>query len=113
MCVWAPPLGYAESTHSLVSPEAARHLRVANATLIVDFIHGGRAHSQQRILTWIRDSAQAVAHYYGRFPVPRLRLTVTLVDGNRVRDGTTFGGASPHIKVVVGVLTSGEMLRRD
>jgi hypothetical protein len=65
-------------------------------------------------LDWITSSARAVAHYYGQFPVSRLRLLLTPEpDSAGVRFGTTFGGASPHIKIWLGESTNARMLQRD
>ena len=50
---------------------------------------------KDRLLDWVGYSAQAVQHYYGRFPVDKLLLRIQVTDGNRVRFGQAFGGDSP------------------
>lgn len=89
-------------------------LQVANVTIDVSFASGTLTTPREALLQWITTSAQAVAHYYGRFPVPRLRLLLTPEsDRAGVRFGTTFGGASPAIKVWLGQFTNAEMLQHD
>ncbi len=51
---------------------------------------------------WARRSATIVAHYFGQFPDPEVRIVVIPVDGARVAGGTTFGTPAPLIRVRVG-----------
>lgn len=44
---------------------------------------------------WIDDSARAVSGYFGRFPVPRVRLAVRIVRGGRIGSGVTIGWRRP------------------
>jgi hypothetical protein len=69
--------------------------------------------SRDQVLNWITASARAVAHYYGRFPVPHVRILLTLVTGAGVRSGTTYGGQDPLIKISLGQFTTAAMLPRD
>ena len=61
---------------------------------------------KDRLLDWVGYSAQAVHHYYGRFPVDKLLIKIQVTDGNRVRFGQAFGGHSPSVRVVVGRRTA-------
>jgi len=65
------------------------------------------------LLEWVSYSAQAVQHYYGQFPVDRVRINMEVTDGNRVRFGQAFGGSSPSVRIVVGEDITPEVLRRD
>ncbi len=65
------------------------------------------------LLNWVIYSAQAVQHYYGRFPVDKVRLDMQVTDGNRVRFGQAFGGVSPSLRLVIGEDITPEVLRRD
>lgn len=65
------------------------------------------------LLDWVTYSAQSVHHYYGRFPVDKVRLDMQVTDGNRVRFGQAFGGDSPSLRLVVGEDITPEVLRRD
>lgn len=68
---------------------------------------------KDRLLDWVGYSAQAVHHYYSRFPVDKLLIKVQVTDGNRVRFGQAFGGPSPTIRVVVGENITADVLRHD
>lgn len=78
---WADPVA---STHAL---------HAGGATVQVDFAPGTVDLPEDRILHWVSNAALAVTTYYGRFPVPRDRVLVEFVSGNRgVFGGTTWGG---------------------
>src|SRR5262245_11719448 len=66
--VAANPTG--QSTEQLSSAQ----LQIENVSIEVTFAPGKLHTPREHLLQWISNSAQAVAHYYGRFPVPRLRL---------------------------------------
>jgi hypothetical protein len=52
-----------------VRPTAQMH--IGGAVLDVFIAPGPRASTQAEVLAWIGTAAQAVSHYYGRFPVPQ------------------------------------------
>jgi hypothetical protein len=66
-----------------------------------------------RILSWVKSSAETVAVYYGRFPVPLARLLVVPYGGGGVGSGNAFGYAGAAIRVRVGRDTSERQLDRD
>ena len=88
-------------------------LTLANATIDIAFAPGALELSRDHVLKWITASAQAVAYYYGQFPVPHVRLLLIPFRGAGVRSGTTYGGQDPLIKVSLGEFTSEAMLQRD
>ena len=55
-----------------------------------------------RIVTWVTKAADAVSTYYGRFPVARVRVSVTLRSGRGVSGGTTYGYGGAHTTISVG-----------
>ena len=65
------------------------------------------------LLEWVGYSAQAVHHYYGRFPVDHVDINIEVTDGNRVRFGQAFGGESPRLRIVVGEDITADVLRKD
>src|SRR5215813_6031514 len=73
-------------------------LTLAEGTIDVAFTPGALELSRDQVLHWITASAQAVAHYYGRFPVPHVRILLTPVSGAGVHAGTTYGSQDPLIK---------------
>jgi hypothetical protein len=63
---------------------------------------GKLALSPDQLLHWVRSAAEAVATYYGRYPVPRVQLHIIPVGGSGVRHGQTFGYGGGLIKIRVG-----------
>lgn len=88
-------------------------IEVPEGVIHVGFAPGEMALSKEKVLDWVRTSARAVAIYYGKFPVPSLRLLLVPVDGPRVRGGTTWGYRGAAIRVLIGRQASEEDLRRD
>jgi hypothetical protein len=68
---------------------------------------------QAIVSSWVRKCADAVAIYYGRFPVPEAYLHVPVVAGAGVRGGQTFPGKVPLIRVRVGEATAEAQLMQD
>jgi hypothetical protein len=84
-----------------------------NVTIDVTFSPGTLDLSRAQVLEWITESAQGVARYYGRFPVPHVRVLLTPEKGAGVRFGTTRGGQDPLIKIWLGESTDAAMLQHD
>jgi hypothetical protein len=55
---------------------------------------------------WVENAAQAVAGYYGRFPVETVNLRISPQPGHRVTHGETFGWPRARIKISVGTATT-------
>jgi hypothetical protein len=63
---------------------------------------------------WISKSAQAVHSYYGKFPVPEVRIRLSMIDDSGVRGGQTFPGDVPVIHIRVGRdATADQLLHED
>ena len=89
-------------------------LPVGQSKLEVTFGAGGFDLSQEVLIGWIHNAASAVAHYYGAFPVPLMRLRVNSSETRTgVFRGTTWGGSPPFTRIFVGKHTSEEQLRDD
>jgi len=59
--------------------------------------------SNQQLMQWVQWAADSVKTYYGRYPVPQVRLRVIPSSGEGVRGGTTFGEADGgFIRIHVG-----------
>ncbi len=108
---------------TLVLPSSARadtdmrpsaHVHVGGAVLDV-FIDPGRAAlSQAEVLRWISTAAQAVSHYYGRYPVPHARIRILRRPGEGVLSGTTYGYVGGAlIRIVLGESATHTQLARD
>ena len=84
-------------TRSAAQPDShyeiasSRELKVGGAVLQVDFAAGQFDLGNDAILQHIQMAANAVAMYYGQFPVKRARILVVPVDGRRGVQGTTWG----------------------
>lgn len=88
-------------------------LDVSGGIIHVAFAPGEITLPREKVLDWIRTSAKAVSTYYGRFPVPSLRLLLVPVDGARIRGGTTWGYRGAAIRLPFGRDSSEDDLRRD
>ena len=80
----------------------ATTLNVHGGALSVAFAQGSMELSHDRVFAWLRKSAEAVSTYYGKFPVPNVRILIVPVDGRGVRGGQTFGYRGPAIRLLVG-----------
>ena len=81
-------------------------LAVGRTRLELQFAPGFDAELQAEARAWVQRSAEAVAHYFGVFPVPQAELLLMPVDGAGVRGGVTYGVPSLLIRVRVGVATT-------
>jgi hypothetical protein len=55
---------------------------------------------------WVQAAGQAVAAYYGRYPLPEVKLEIAPFDGEGVRHGMTFGEHGGFITIHVGDRTT-------
>jgi hypothetical protein len=69
--------------------------------------------SQAELMHWVQFAAEAVATYYGRYPVPHLTLRIRPFDGRGVRHGQTWGYDGGLIKIGVGSETQAADLADD
>jgi hypothetical protein len=53
------------------------------------------------IVGWVAQSAKAITVYFGRFPVPRLRMLIVTVPGNAIH-GTTWGYFGAATRITLG-----------
>jgi hypothetical protein len=68
---------------------------------------------QPELMHWAKSAAEAVATYYGRYPVPRVQLHIIPTGGRGVRHGQTFGYDGGLIKIRVGKDTEAKELAND
>ncbi len=111
MCVGPRAYAYDHTvvySHSLVA---------GGATLQVDFAPGAVELPRTTVIERIQTAAQAVALYYGRFPVSRVRILIVPVAGKSgVLQGTTWGdvdGFPAYLRIRLGELTTPEELAHD
>jgi len=69
--------------------------------------------THSELLHWVQSAAEAVAAYYGRYPVPHIQVRIIPVDGSGIRHGQTFGYDGGLIKIRVGEQTQAAELAND
>lgn len=74
---------------------------------------GELALSQDQLKRWVQNAAAAIVAYYGRFPVPHLRVQIEPSSGNGIRGGKTFGRGGGLIIIHVGSQTPAGELASD
>lgn len=83
----------AASSEDVVLPDASIHIVRSGVT---------DEPRQEVVRNWVTNAATAVRTYYGRFPVPRLRIIVQPLDGRGAITGTTYAYHIATIRVSVG-----------
>ena len=94
----------------------SKNITVGGAALQVDFGAGDLDLPHDAVVLWVRRAAEAVSHYYGRFPVSSMRVLVLPSGGSGVHNGTTWGnvgGMPAFTRIRVGEHTTAEQLRDD
>jgi hypothetical protein len=87
---------------------------VGNSRIDVHVEQGSLTVSNQDLMQWVHWASDSVANYYGRFPVPKLDLTIIPSDGRGVRGGKTFGEKDGgRIRIHVGSQTTMAGLQSD
>jgi hypothetical protein len=62
--------------------------------------------SKDGLLDWVRSAAEAVASYYGHFPLPRVLIRIIPGEGKGIRHGMTSGEEGGLITIQVGLQTT-------
>jgi len=90
-------------------------LTVGAATIDVVFSAGKIDLPRNTVLAWISNAAQAVAAYFGRFPVEHARVVVHPAEGRAgVFHGTTYGGPrGAFTRISLGQFTTQQQLDDD
>jgi hypothetical protein len=93
----APLASYTVRADSMTST-----LLIGGAKIDVAVEAGKLQVSQPELLHWVQSAGEAVATYYGRYPVPHVLVRIMPFDGRGVRHGQTFGYDGGLIKIRVG-----------
>jgi hypothetical protein len=88
-------------------------LLIGGSKIDVTIESGEMRLSQAELLQWVQTAAEAVATYYGRYPVPHVQIHIIPVHGTGVRHGQTFGYDGGLIKIRVGKQTQAAELGND
>jgi hypothetical protein len=100
-------------TPSKAAGEMTSTLLVGGGRIDVTVESGELKLSEAELLHWVQMAAEAVATYYGRYPVPHLTLRIRPFDGRGVRHGQTWGFDGGLIKIGVGSQTQAADLADD
>ncbi len=111
-------IGLEASASTILGREPSeRHvtrLEVAGAVIEISFDPDRFDLSAERIMAWVAKAAQAVAVYYGVFPVKKMRVRIESWDDQTgVFHGTTWGSKPPFTRIFVGRQTTQQQLDRD
>lgn len=90
-------------------------VQIGAASIRIVFGPGSFTLPRQRIVDYVRQSAQTVALYFGKFPAPLARLLVlnTSSAGRPIRSGTAFGYQGAAIKLTLADDVTEADLDRD
>lgn len=106
-----------EGSRHLPAIAFSQSLAAGGATLQIDFAEGRLDLPRSEVIQRIQTAAHAVAIYYGRLPVQRIRILVIPVAGRHgVLQGTTWGNATgfpAFLRLRVGQSTNHEELATD
>ncbi len=92
---------------------AASTIVVPGARISIAYTRDAADLDQSRLQAWVRNAAQAVATYYGRFPVSDLRILVTPAVGRGIGGGRTWAHDGALIRIRVGAATTTNDYARD
>jgi hypothetical protein len=77
-------------------------LNIGSSQLELQFAPGFDARLRDEARVWVRRSGDAVAAYFGGFPVAQAELLMQPVDGAGVRGGVAFGEPSLFVRIRLG-----------
>jgi hypothetical protein len=88
-------------------------LLIGGSRIDVTIESGNLKVSQADLLHWVQYAAEAIAAYYGRYPLPHVAIRIIPIEGKGVRHGQTFGYDGGFIKIRVGSETPASELADD
>jgi hypothetical protein len=98
-CIGALRLGRAQAD---TDQPVIDRLRLGASEIELQFAPGFDEPLRVEARTWVRACGEAVAAYFGGFPVPQVELLLTPVAGAGVRGGVSFGVPSLFIRIRLG-----------
>lgn len=88
-------------------------LLIGGSKIDVTIEQGSMKLTHAELLHWVQSAAEAVATYYGRYPLPHVFVRIVPTDGRGIRHGQTFGYDGGLIKIRVGGETQVSELASD
>jgi hypothetical protein len=93
---------------------APARIKVDGAVIDVTFAEGKVDLPAPQVVAWITTAAEAVAKYFGRFPVPNPRIQVHPTEGRSgIFHGTTYGSRGGFTRISIGQHTTQRELDED
>lgn len=86
--------------------QAAERVPVPGGEIAIELTRESASLDRAALIAWVRRSAETVAGFYGRFPVPTTRLLVTPRPGRGVGGGRTWAEDGGLIQIRVGEATT-------
>jgi hypothetical protein len=90
------------------SAQAADRISVPGGTITIEIAGEAPTLDRTALLNWVQNSAQAVAAFYGHFPVAETRIVVAPKSGRGVSGGRTWAEDGGLIRIRVGEATTAD-----
>lgn len=88
-------------------------IKFGAASVELQFAPGLAAPLRELVLGWVNVCGNAVAAYFGRFPLPQVELLIVPEPGAGVLGGTSHAEPTPLLRLRVGTATSAEQFAAD
>jgi len=108
-----PDMRDPENMYAALRSSTATKLIVGASTINIVFAEAAGRVDREMVLAWVRDAADAVSAYFGRFPIDNYGLLVITEPGAAVGHATTFGYAGAATHISVGLEVSKRAFERD
>lgn len=93
--------------------QAVARLAVQGAEFSIEIDDSRRQPDSALLTGWVREAADAVATYYGRFPARSVGLRIHSSDGSGISGGRAFAHRGAEIRIRVGAGTTAGQFRDD
>ncbi|MDH7971592.1 hypothetical protein QH494_05310 [Sphingomonas sp. AR_OL41] len=98
----APSYDDPDDLYQALRDQPAERIVLPGGEIALVFADGAPGLDRDRVRAWVREGADAVTRYFGRFPVKHYGLLVIAGDGDAVGHATTFGYAGSATRIYVG-----------
>ena len=95
------------------SGAVVRELKFEQSRILVTFTPSDFQLPEKHLLDWVLRSARATATFYGRFPVPQVRISLEPDTGAWVGDGVAWASPDARIRLRIGREIKAKTLKDD
>ena len=106
-------LGCAGVSRTVADAPQVQQLNIAGSTLELQFAPGFDDPLPAIMIAWVRRCADAVAAYFGRFPLPQVELLFMPEPGAGLLSGGSYAEPSPLLRLRIGRDTKPEQFAAD